>query len=170
MAFVRTRGTATALIEAYRDERGRPRQRLLANLHGEPDTLSALAKLAVRRDGLRKERDTLTADAVDANKFYEIVTLNSLQGKQYSATERKEIDTLLWQRERLRARMAKVESDLAAIQKDGAVIKKHCSATPDEVQAAIRAFKEKFHEAEVMSLGAEFMLKEAKAKRRRLSA
>jgi hypothetical protein len=72
------------------------------------------------------------------------------------------------------ARMAKVESDLAAIQKDGAVIKKHCSATPDEVQAAIRAFKEKFHEAEAMSLGMEFglreQLKEVKAKLRRLSA
>jgi hypothetical protein len=174
MAFVRTRGTTTALIEAYRDERGRPRQRLLANLHGEPDALSALAKLAVRRDDLRKERDTLTADAVDANKFYEIVTLNSLQGKQYSATERKEINTLLRQRERLMARIARVESDLATIQKDGAVIKKHCSATPDEVQAAIRAFKEKFHEAEMMSLGMEFglreQLKEVKAKLRRLSA
>ena len=62
MAFVRTRGTTTGLIEAYRDENGRPRQRLLANLHGEPDTLSALAKLAARRKALRTELDALGQD------------------------------------------------------------------------------------------------------------
>jgi hypothetical protein len=169
MAFVRTRGTTTTLIEAYRDDSGRSRQRPLANLHGEPDLLSALAKLAARRDDLRKEKAALAADAVDANKFYEIVTLNSLQGKQYSAAKRKEIDTLMRQRNRLLARMAKVEVALAAIQKDGAAIKKHCNASPDEVQAAIRAFKEKLHEAEAMSLGLEFGFKEAKAKLRRLS-
>lgn len=169
MAFVRTRGTTTALIEAYRDEQGRPCQRLLANLHGEPDMLSALAKLAARRDDLRKEKDASAADAVEANKFYEIITFNALRGEQYSADERKEIDALMRQRDRLLARMAKIESDLAIIQKDGAAIKKHCSATPDEVQAAIRAFKEKFHEAEAMSLGLEFGFKKAKANLRRLS-
>ena len=90
MAFVRTRTRgdliSTALVEAYRNERGQPRQRLLANLHGEPDLLSALAKLAARRDDLRKEQDALAADAVAANQFYEIVTLNTLHGKQYSST------------------------------------------------------------------------------------
>ena len=64
---------------------------MLVNLHGEPDPLSALAKLAARRDDLQKER----AEAVDANKFYEVVTLNSLQGKQYTASERREIDALM---------------------------------------------------------------------------
>ena len=169
MAFVRTRGTTTALIEAYRDEDGRPRQRLLANLHGEPDTLSALAKLAARREALRAELASLQEQAPQANEFYAVVTGNVLGGHQYSATERKEIDALMRQRDRLLARMAKIESDLAIIQKDGAAIKKHCSATPDEVQAAIRAFKEKFHEAEALSLGLEYGFKNAKAELRRLS-
>jgi len=38
---------STTLIEAYRDENGLPRQRVLANLRGETNTLRALAKLAV---------------------------------------------------------------------------------------------------------------------------
>ena len=60
MAYVRTRTTkagtlSTALVEAYRDAQGRPRQRLIANLHGEPTPLRALAKLIVLRDTLHGE-------------------------------------------------------------------------------------------------------------------
>jgi hypothetical protein len=175
MGFVRTRTKAsTALIEAYRDEKGRPRQRLLANLHGEPDTLSALAKLAVRRDDLRKEREALAADEVGADKFYEAITLNTLQGRQYNAQERKEIDTLLRQRDHLLARIAKVEADLATIQKDGLVIKKHCSAAPEQIQDAIKAYRAKRDDAEALVLGMEcglqIQLKEAKAQLRRLQS
>ena len=62
MAYVRKRTTkagmvSTALVEAYRDEQGRPRQRILANLHGEPDTLRAWARLEYRRVHLRKHRE-----------------------------------------------------------------------------------------------------------------
>jgi hypothetical protein len=62
MPYVRTRttkagATSTTLVEAYRDEKGRPRQRVLANLHGEPDALSALVKLAYQREELQKFRD-----------------------------------------------------------------------------------------------------------------
>ena len=119
-----------------------------------------------------RKRDTLTADAVDANKFYEAITLNTLQGRQYSAAERKEIDALMKQRDRLLARIAKVEADLATIQKDGLVIKKHCSATPDQIQTAIKAHKRKQNDAEALVRGMEYglreSLKEAKAKLRRL--
>jgi chromosome segregation ATPase len=179
MAFVRTRpkgegSVSTALVEAHRDEKGRPRQRSLANLHGEPDLLSALAKLAVRRDDLRKEKDAMAADAVQADKFYEIVTLNSLLGKQYNAEQRKEIDTLLRQRDHLLARMAKIEADLATIQKDGLVIKNHCSATPEQIQAAIKAYKKKRDDAEALVVGMEcalqIQLTEAKATLRRLQS
>ena len=174
MAYVKIRTRAgsvsTALVEAYRDQKGRPRQRVLVNLHGEPDPLSALAKLAARRDDLQKER----AEAVDANKFYEVVTLNSLQGKQYTASERREIDALMRKRDRLLARMPKIEADLAAIQTDGVVIKKHCSATPDQIQYAIKAYKKKRHDAECMVVGTEFVLrlqlKQEKAKLRRLQS
>jgi len=54
MAYIKTRKTSsgaisTSLVEAYRDAQGRPRQRIIANLHGEPDVTSALAKLAAQR-------------------------------------------------------------------------------------------------------------------------
>jgi hypothetical protein len=141
---------------------------MLANMHGEPDT-----KLAARRDALRKEREALAAQAVDANKFYENVTLNSLHGHKYTAAERKKIDGLMKARERLLKRMAKIDADLAVIQRDGVVIKRHCSASADEVQAAINAFKEKLDRAETMALGLEYAhrhaMKEAKAKLRRLA-
>ena len=177
MAYVRQRttkaGTLSAtLVEAYRDKQGRPRQRLLANLHGEATPLKALAKLAALRDDLRKEQRTLASDAADADEFYEIVTQRTLMGHQHSETERKEIDPLMRARARLLKRMAKVERDLAAIQRDGAVIKKHCTATAEEIQAAIKAFKREQHDAECLVLGMEYALKErakeAKAKLRRL--
>jgi hypothetical protein len=178
MPYVRRRTTkagslSTALVESFRDEQGRPRQRLLVNLHGEPDALKALAKLASLRDMLRKERKSLAAEAVEANKFYEIVTQNTLHGRQYSPNERKEIDHLMRQRKLLLKRLAKVAYSLTIIQRDGAVIKRHCSATPDEIQAAIRAHKQEHHDAEALALGLEFARKEqirkAKAALRRLS-
>jgi hypothetical protein len=174
MAYVRTRTTksgavSTALVESYRDEMGRPRQRLLANLHGEPTALTALAKLAARRDALRKEQAALNAEAVDANEFYNIVTQQTLHGHQYSADERKEIDRLMRQRHRLLRRLEKIEAELAAIAKNGAFIKKHCSATADEIQAAIRAYKQKLHDAEALVLGMEWGLRKHRRELRRLS-
>jgi hypothetical protein len=101
-----------------------------------------------------------------------VVTVKTLQGHQYSTTERKEIDGLMKDRERLLKRMATIEADLAAIQKDGVVIKKHCSATSDEIQAAVHAYKQKLKDAEALALGMEYIqgqgIKEAKAKLRRL--
>jgi hypothetical protein len=170
MAFVRKRANSTALVEAYRDEAGRPRQRILASLHGEPDTLAALAKLAALRADLRKERAALAEDQEHANKFYKIVTQDALHGRQYDAAERKEIDRLSWKRERLLKHVARLDAKLAVIERDGAVIRKHCSASPHEVQAAIRKYKKRADEAEALSSGFEFAIKqnikEAKAVRR----
>ena len=178
MPYVRQRtskaGTpSTALVEAYRDAQGRPRQRLLANLHGETTPLKALAKLAALRAALRKEKKGLATEAVDANQFYEVVTQNTLHGHRYSAAERKEIDHLMRQRTRLLKRLARVERDLAVIQRDGVAIKKHCTATADEMQAAIKAHEKERHGAECLVLGLEFAMSErvrkAKAVLRRLS-
>jgi hypothetical protein len=78
------------------------------------------------------------------------------------------------QRDRLLVHMAKIEADLATIQKDGVVIKKHCLATPDQIQDAIKAYKQKQHEAEALCLGMEYglrlQLKKEKAKLRRLQS
>jgi hypothetical protein len=71
------------------------------------------------------------------------------------------------------ARIIEIEAALAVIEKDGAVIKKHCDASPAEVQAAVQRFQKKFRDAETLNLGLEYALreqcKEAKAKLRRLS-
>jgi hypothetical protein len=76
-------------------------------------------------------------------------------------------------RERLLKRLSQVEQQLAVIQKDGAVIKKHCTATPDEIQAAIKAHQKERHDADCLVLGLEWtlkeQLKEAKATLRRLN-
>jgi hypothetical protein len=174
MAYVRRRITkagsvSTALVEAYRDGDGRPRQRLLASLHGEPTPLEALAKLTAQRAALREERETLTVQAVDANRFYEVITQQSLHQHQYSADERKEIDALLRKRERLLARIAKIDAALPMIERDGGIIKKYCTATPGEIQAAIKSYKKKLSEAEALVFGMEFGLQNAKAKLRRMS-
>jgi hypothetical protein len=148
---------------------------VLPNLHGEPDLVSALAKLAARRDDLQKEKAELMTEGGGpeaANKFYEVITLNTLQGVQYSADERKEIDTLMRQRDHLLERLAQIETDLATIQKDGVIIKKHCTATPDQIQDAIRAYREKLRDAEAlvvgMNYGLQLRFKEAKVELRRL--
>jgi hypothetical protein len=180
MAYVRQRTTKagavwTALVKSYRDASGRPRQRLLANLHGQPNTLQALAMLAAQRDALRKEREHLAAEAVRANQFYEAITRNTLQGHQYAPAERVEIDAMMAQRERLLIRFAKVDRVLATLERERAVIKKHCAATPDKIQAAIQAYKAKLREAESLVLGMQLAslmrgeLKEARAALRRLS-
>jgi hypothetical protein len=162
MAFVRKRGTTTALIEAYRDEAGRPRQRVLANLHGEPDTLSALAKLAARREALRAELEPLRQYKADASEFYAVF---KAQGYQGTPSELDKVRCAKW----LVTRITKIEADLAVIHKDGVAIKKHCNASPDEIQAAIRTFKAKLHDAECLKLGMEFALTERSSKLRRLS-
>jgi hypothetical protein len=121
----------------------------------------------------RTELDALRQDEIDANQFYSVFTGKVLAGHQYRAAERKEIDQLLRQRKRLLARIIEIEAALAVIEKDGAVIKKHCDASPAEVQAAVQRFQKKFRDAETLNLRLEYALreqsKEAKAKLRRLS-
>jgi hypothetical protein len=143
MAYVRTRttpsgSTSTTLVEAYRDEKGRPRQRVIANLHGMPDVLSAIAKLAAQRERLRKEQKPLAREIEQANQFYEVVTTNAMAGHKYGAKQRKEIDHLLTARKRLLKRADAIETTLTTIQKAGAVLQKHCTATDAETQEAIR--------------------------------
>jgi hypothetical protein len=120
--------------------------------------LTALAKLAARRDALRKEREVLAADKACADAF--VPPFDKL-------------DSFNRMKDRLLKRIGQVDAALVAIQKDGAVIKKHCSAAPDKIQAAIRAFKQKHRDAEALVLGLEYdrrvSLKQARAELRRLS-
>jgi hypothetical protein len=131
MPHIRRRTTkagsvSTAHVESYRDEMGRPRQRLLANLHGEPDMVSALAKLEFQRDALRKHRDEQRAEEPLPNG-----------GDDEIAVEY----------------FAKIDDDLAAMENEISIIKKHCSAAPDEIQAAIAAHKIALDDALAMATG-----------------
>ncbi len=112
MAFVRRRattsgglfttpGVCTTLVESYRDTSGRPRQRILANLHGEATTLEALAKLAALRERLREEKAGFDRDLKEADKYYHWFTTASLDGQTFSAEEKMFINGLLPARERL---------------------------------------------------------------------
>ena len=174
MAHVRHRTTkagslSTALVESYRDDRGRPRQRTLANLYGAPDTMMALAKLAAQRERLKEEAGTLAPEVAKAEEIYAAITQNTLAGAKYNAAERQEIDRLLRLRTLLLKRTRKIKADLDRIQKDGAIIKKHCTATDGEIQKAIRRYKKELKDAEAQVLGSEWFLKKAKSDLRQLS-
>ncbi len=180
MAFVRRRttksggpfttpGVCTTLVESYRDTGGRPRQRILANLHGEATTLEALAKLAALRERLREEKAGLDQDLKGAENFYRWFTTASLDGQKFSAEEKMDIDRLLPARERLIKRAKKVDVTLARIAKDGAAIKKHCDSSPAEIQAAIRKYKKALRDDEMAAAGADFFQKEMKKESRRFS-
>jgi hypothetical protein len=54
-------------------------------------------------------------------------------------------------------RLKQVEAALAICEKDGAIIKKHCSATPEKIQAAIRAYQKRYRDADALVLGLEFL-------------
>ncbi len=174
MAFVRSRTTkagtvSTALVESYRDEDGKPRQHVLVNLYGASSTLDALAKLAAQRQMLKDERAKLGPELKDAALFYKTVMTASVDGRRFSVEERKEIDPLLRARKRLLKRAEKVDSLLARIQKDGAIIRKYCDASQDETQAAIRRYKKSLRDAGAAVAGSEYFLDEAKSRFRRLS-
>ena len=139
MAYVRKRTTkagslSTTLVEAYRDKSGRPRQRVLANLHGEPDTLRALAKLAVNHDLLLKQREEEHAEPDNRGAGFVLVTERAL-------TEHSR-------------RLAQLDHQLAAIERDMAVIDKHLlPASDDEFQQAVQRYKREFCEAFERAVG-----------------
>ena len=174
MPFVRRRetkagGECTSLVESYRDAKGRPRQRILANLYGAPTPLEALAKLAAQRERLRKEKAELRPALEDAEESYRTLTTASMSGYKFSSAERRALDRLLPVRERLLKRAKTMDGTLARIAKDGAAIRRHCDAAPDEIQAAIRQYKKKLKDAETMLMGAEFYYQNAKQDLQRLS-
>jgi hypothetical protein len=148
MAYVRHRTTktgavSTVLVESYRDENGKPRQRILANLHGEPDVLSAHAKLLALWGCLHDQYKELCAEY-------------DKEGKESVFREIK-----------------KIERKLDINYKEGEVIEKHCTATPEQIDAAIKAFQSKLRDAAMTCLGVEIVLgkdrKKAKAQLRRIT-
>ena len=174
MAFVRRRNTksgglSTALVESYRDASGRPRQRILANLYGAETPLEALAKLAAQRERLRKERAFRQSELDGTAEDYKVVTMGGLQGHRFTPQERKKIDRFLSDRRRVEARIKKIDSALARVQKEGVVVRKHCTASQAEIQTAVRRYKKQLGEAEAAAVVSEHMHDLTKKKLRRLS-
>lgn len=160
---------STHLVESYRDEQGRPRQRVLANMHRMPDIVSTLAKLAVQRDRLRKERDQLTPEIEQAEQFYRAIMTNTLAGHRYRADQRKEIDRLMRLRKRFLKRAKEIEKTLSIIQKDGAVIRKHCPAANAEIQEAAKKYRQELERTEAIVALNELSRRKSREDLRRLS-
>jgi len=157
MAFIRKRTTkngvvSTALVESCRKD-GKPRSRVLVNLHGAESLTVALGRLAAKRDKLKKDRAGLEPDRAAAEEFYEIFTSATMAGRVWTIEERKEIDGLLRRRRRLLKRVAKIDTELAIIQREGVAIKKHCAASPDEIRAEADKHAKELQDAENHELG-----------------
>jgi hypothetical protein len=128
MAFVRRRTTragslSTTLVEAYRDADGRPRQRIIANLHGAPDTLNALVRLAYQRESLLKHKQD---ELANASQYSKKVTA------QFCAA---------------------VDRDLKRLQKTIDTIEQHCTASAGEIRAAYKQYRKQLHDAEAKAYG-----------------
>ena len=125
---------STALVESYRQD-GKIRHRLIANLHGAESLVAALGWLAAKNEAVRKERAELEPSIPHAEEFYQVITTAVRNGHVWSLDERKEIDRLLRDRKRLLRRMTAIDKQLERIQREDAAIKKHCTASADEIRA-----------------------------------
>jgi hypothetical protein len=153
MAFVRERTTkagsvSTTLVESYRDETGRPRQRILANLHGEPDLARALAKLAVMHRVLLGQWEEERAEPSNTGTGFVLVTERALTEYNH--------------------RIEQIDRRLAVIERDMAVINEHCSASDDEFQEAVQRYRREYCEAFERAMGLAVMRKQLDAVLRRM--
>jgi hypothetical protein len=163
MAYVRRRTTkagsvSTALVEAYRDKSGRPRQRVLANLHGEPTVLAALAKLWANSKALEVERDGLVEE---------------LRESSSAALDESGMPSALMVRSEDGVRLGTINAALAIIGREIPVLLEHCDASDEEINAAVQAFVKRRADVANAVLGGTFVyaekLREAKRKLRRLT-
>ena len=174
MAFIRKRQTSsgnisTALVESFRDARGKPRQRVLANLHGCETLVKAIAKLAAQRQRLKAEKKLLDGELIWMEEFYQNITASALAGAKWNVADRKEINKGLRQREQMLGRVSGIEKALKQIERNGNTIKKHCTASAEEIQAEIKEYKNELKDAEALLVGVDYTKGEAKREYRRLS-
>jgi hypothetical protein len=152
MAFVRQRTTktgsiSTTLVESYRDQNGRPRQRILANLHGEPDTLQALVKLAAMRDTLLERLEEEHAEPRNRGEGFVLVSERALTKHNRRLAQCRQLTT--------------IERDMAAIGK-------HLPPVSDaELRQAARRYMEDYCRAVKRVMGLAVALKQAEAVLRR---
>jgi hypothetical protein len=70
-------------------------------------------------------------------------------------------------RKKLLKRVAEIDSRLAKIQKEGAIIKRHCSATDAEIRAEVPKYEKELDDAEAFALGQKFMPSQMRAEFRK---
>ena len=132
---------STALVESYRQD-GKIRHRLIANLHGAESLVAALGRLAAESEAVWKERAELEPSIPHAEKLYQVITTAVRNGH--------EIDRLLRDRKRLLKLMTAIEKQLERIQREGAAIKMHCTATADEIRAEAHKHAKKLDQGGTM--------------------
>ena len=139
---------STTLMESYRDEQGRPRQRVLANLHGEPDTLRALAKLALMHDALLQQREEEYAEPGKRGAGFVLVTARALT--------------------RHNRRIAQIDRQLDSLEREMAAIDQHCSASDDEFEKAAQRYGKEYCKLVERVMGFAVASRQAKAALRRM--
>ena len=179
MAFIRKRRTSsgnlsTALVEPHRDNAGRPRQRVLANLYGCETTLEAVAKLAAQRHRLRQEHKEIKSMLANTSVYVEVAVRvggDPAEAKRIGMTvqEYRDLSRLMRDRQKAQARLARIDALLGRIQKDGAVIRKHVDGTGQDIQKAIKDYQEKLSGAEAAATVAAVMAHQAQQEATRLS-
>jgi hypothetical protein len=148
MAYVRRRVTSsgsfsTALVEAYRDDRGRPRQRLLANMHGEPDVMRALVKAQWRLTALEE-------------------LIEEHRGMAASDPYAKAHP------QRVARYFAELDAKRDVIKREVEVLSAHCTAGDDEMRAAVKERGQAVRDAEAAAKEAFLWSKVFRAELRRL--
>jgi hypothetical protein len=153
MAYVRKRTTkagsvSTTLVESCRDETGRPRQRILANLHGEPDLARALAKLVTMHGLLLEQREEEHAEPDKRGAGFVLVPERALT--------------------RYNHRIDQIDRQLASIKRDMAAINKHCTSSDDELLEAMQRYRQEYCAAFERAMGLAMARKQADAVLRRM--
>ncbi len=140
MAFVRRRRTpggtlVTTLMESFRDEQGRPRQRTLANLHGADSADEALARLAAVMARLEELCRSVEAEAeAVARGTAPLVGRREAQLPWQARIERSALESRgRW----LKARGAQLRAALAALDADRAKLEAHRTWDDAKLQRAI---------------------------------
>ena len=162
MAFIRKRTTkngvvSTALVEAYRSG-GKPKHRIIANLHGATTLAEAVGRLAAKRDRLKKERAALAADEPHVRELLQAVHENTyVRGITYTGDELRKVKRLQRQANRLLRRLPEIDAEIDQINIEGGMIKKHCIATADEIRAEAAKYVKQFDDDEARELAVKIM-------------
>lgn len=141
MAFVRRRTTpsgtlVTTLMESFRDQQGRPRQRTLANLHGAESADEAVARLAAVMARLEELCRAVEAEAEAVAR----ATTPLAGGREARLPWEARIERgALESRGRwLKARGAQLRSSLAALDADRTKLEAHRTWDDAKLQRAIK--------------------------------